>query len=326
MGIFYSKIIFPAGFTLPGKEEKFMNFVEEFLKKCRETTRSFQITKTKRNGTSEIYHFMQDEVGSARYIYGLSHFDEADFAFSNKKFRLVAIATSEELYLYDALFFVKASSTSLETLPKKVYPIEKLYENYKSFVENKVSEFWDSLPVNEVTDIHDLKRAQEYSRDELLLGRSHFSLNFSAFYFKEADIKKALCGFINLEEKLKANLEFHKDKVIWGKSLAEVVNKYVTEHTYVEDWEMEIAQKLNSINNGKTVSVTFKCGAETGTWEMDISTLMFRLCHCTCFAFWDFCDSQKSKEFLQLLNASKEVIDFQNVIKIKHNNKVLFER
>lgn len=83
-----------------------MRLIEKFTEEVINNKGSFTIEIPYQNeDRNRTYHFLQDEVGKARYVYGISNYWDANFyAQLDTKPKIIAIVSEEKIYVVDIFF------------------------------------------------------------------------------------------------------------------------------------------------------------------------------------------------------------------------------
>lgn len=320
-----------------------MSIINEFAKRVLSENGSFSINIDEKRHIKN-YHFIQDRVGNARYIYGMYDFDNDSFySERDTKIQLVAIVADGLIYITNWCFFDWYISKG-ENPPESVVTIESFVKamNVKNDSVNYAifKEFYDSLPTIELDDyiLESCKtEARRYLFTHENIGEIK-SIEFSDVserldeLFKEKDYTDILCGFKKVEEIVQQRLEEKKDGWVRVKSRIETIIDYIKryrDNDIAFDWEIKMANSLKSVD-AKTVTVEFEMNDKTASGKINLDRFNSVLVRNDSFDKYDFTTTKQGSELLkELLGADRynsTHLRCENITKITYGKKELYVR
>ncbi len=314
-----------------------MELLEKFEKNIFSTKESFDIVISGKNlAEKEYYHFLQDKVGNARYIYGKRHFYDANFYSSlDSKFELVAIVVDKTVYIVDDFYFHTYSFNSKNVLSK--------YENIKRFSDFVKEEtdyirkalfpkFYDDLKIKEITSLDEIETCYKNARYQLLSPNSKdvekLIVEHINNIFSENEFARVLCGLLDLSKETRNRLNIKKDYWTDKKSFYYKVEQLIKEGNVAEDWELEIAKGLRNID-AKNVIVEFTVNNKTASAKIEPYQIIRNMIHKDSFDSYDFPVRKHGEELLEHLGVggywnSEQNITCKEISKIMYRGKNLY--
>lgn len=249
-----------------------MRLIDKFVEKVRKETGSFVLTMPR--GVDEqgktTYHFMQSKNGNARFVYGNYSYWEKDFYMDVKyKPELCAIVCDNIVYVLNIVLF--------GIWENKDYPAGvKNYSEYvrslkKSIEEILFTEYWDGIEIGEV-DITNVSKATKqkarniiFDEDVITSLEKHKYVNKCPF--TDVDYAKVLCGNFTVREEVFTRFDEMRNDFISCKIEFQMLSELISNKVVAEDWELSIANGLNSVN-AQTVNVEFEFNGKYGTEKL----------------------------------------------------------
>lgn len=308
-----------------------MRLIDEFVKKALVETGSFNIVmKAMYSDKETTYHFMQDNVGKARYIYGAYSLDKTFYSSLNINWKLVAIVSDGIVYLTDKIFMEVYPQDAV--LPEKTVKIDDVVLEKNEHIENSVfPEFYNGLETDEAKrNINPLtceKKAREY-----LLSHDPYIPNIQVNrMFITEDIAKMLCGFMNMELEVKNRLEGERRLFTEQKAVTQIIAELVKDKKGVEDWELEIAEGLRKVE-AKAVTVEFELNGNIASGKIERWDISRHLIDRSYFSEVSFNNTKQRKELFSVLGAGtwsgqwKPLLRCKNIKRITYGKKELYVR
>lgn len=313
-------------------------FVDEFVEKVLETKKTFDIIKQdekKRQGAGTIYHFMQGNVGKARYIYGAYSFYEQHFYSSlRKKYDLYAIVSDNIVYLVeDFQFGIFNYDFKPEELPENVIRLSDYVKNVNQRIKDTMfTEFYNKLEIVENLAESNKKFCEKQARKWLLEeGSQEYSCGIEVDSFVNTqEIVDSICGFIDIEEKTKKFFEENKEDWVRAKSEKTQIKKLINAKSVIDNWEWRLAKGLRAVS-AKTVNVEFEFNGNKAIGKMYPHKIINNLIKSSCFSTYDFVAVKQGKQIFDGLGAddsfySKNGLNCGNINQITYGKKILYSK
>ena len=115
-----------------------MRLIEKFTEEVFKNKGSFTINDNKEG--YKTYHFLQDEVGKAIYVYGFSDYYHDDFyAQLDVKPKIIAIVSDGNIYVLDVFFLdIYVYGNDKVTLPKNVFILGEYTAEQNENIRNTI--------------------------------------------------------------------------------------------------------------------------------------------------------------------------------------------
>lgn len=255
-----------------------MRFIDVFVKKILEEKGSFDMEWTK-DGCKDVtyYHFMQDVIGNARYVYGsYSWNNHLFYANIRDDVKLVAIVSDNKVYIIEE-FMLNANSYYLKDKPLPERAV--LFYDYVRDVNNYANDevLKEYLSTLKIPDVY-----EEMSEDVVMMARK--LLFTGGKYSKEKvdlfsadDVAHFLCGHwvLGLKNEIIGRLSLRSEYWTNEKTFITKVEKAMQEPKLVaEKWELMMAEGLMSVQNAKSVNVEFEMNGVKASGKMNPDKLM----------------------------------------------------
>lgn len=312
-----------------------MRFIDEFVKKALEEKGSFNMERTEESKKDiTYYHFMQDAVGNARYIYGCYSWNNPIFYANVERDdrRLVAIVSQEKVYIVDE-FMVRANTYYLKgnPLPENAMLFEDYVKEVNTYANDVVlEEFLSTIDIPDNSE-ETGKEVKKVARELLFTGNTYQKKKVELF--KSNDVVYLLCGYIalGLKEEIMRRLELEREYWSNEKSFITKVEKAMQKTNLVaENWEIEMAKGLREVPNAKSVTVEFKMDDIKATGKMEPSKLMRLLIgkeYGGKIDYYDFIVHSEGKRVFENLNADwyDNPLTCKHITKISYGKRLLFD-
>lgn len=303
-----------------------MRLIEKFAEQVLNNKGSFTIEIPHKNeDRSRTYHFLQDEVGKARYVYGISNYWDANFyAQLETKPKIIAIVAEEKIYVVD-IFFLEIYSYGNDkvVLPDNVIILNDYTAKQDEYISNSIfPNFYAKLK----TDENSIKESDESLREK---ARSFmFSKNADLPnvelkpMFNDQDIANMLCGLLDFDKEVNERLNVNKEQWIEKKSTDEKIKSLMGNHEIADSWEIEIANGIRSVD-AKTVTVEFELNGKVASIKVNPETIIRKMIKNDYFSGYDFEIAKRGDELIEELGAGKWWSD-ENALRCKHITKIVY--
>lgn len=309
--------------------------IDKFTEKALNTTESFML-ETKEYNDTKYHFFMQCNVGKARYIYGEYAYRDENFH-TNLSLRpeLVAIVSDGKIYIVDEFKLdVRRNGNEDIELPENTFRIVESMVKENEYVESVIfADFYKSLEANPITDEELLKKCTDEARRFLFAKEPAMNETTIKPMFSEQDIADSLCGVINLEAEAVKRLVADQENWIYKKSYNKKVKELMENNSVAEDYEMEIAEGIRSVD-AKVVTVEFELNGKKESAKMNPDTIIRYMQSNNYFSGYNFVITKRGDELIEKLDAAtwrgnsngKELLTCKHITKITYGKKELYVR
>lgn len=306
-----------------------MTLLEQFKDKVLNTEGSFGLEW---NGW--VYSFMRCTNGNAEYIYREYKLKDNDFSEINLNYKLAAIVdkNTKVIYVIDEYIFNRNFRKEI-IYPKGCVSFnEYVAEKNKYFLEVLFRNYYDNIKVDigSVTDEEFINTQKKRARVFILSG-DEIALPKFNYTFTSNNIAKMICGYTNIEDEANERFEYNREWLIKAKLGNELVKKYITEKSVVEDWEIELARSINNLK-ANYVNVEFNFNGNVETEKIDPKKIIRILIDNDYFSDYNFATSKSGDKLLKNLGAANTYnkrdtwLTCKHITKITYGRKTLYER
>lgn len=313
-------------------------FFDEFVDKVFNNEHSFEIDVDEGRRYKLNYHFIQDNVGKARYIYGAYSYNQENFYAGLKtKYELYAIVSDNVVYIIeDYPFKFNYGDFDIKSLPENVKLLYPYAKEVNEHLKNTVfMDFYNNLKSFVISDEYINNWCKEKARNWLLDKKtSVYSVNATAELNKDLlnlqQIADSLCGFVNVEEEARKTLQRKEDSWSHTKATREQIQRFIDDKSVVSEWELKLANGLNSVD-AKTVNIEFEYNGKTDSGKIRPENILRKLVRIESFSEYDFATTKQGSEIIRNLAVgyyydSKKGLTCQNITKITYGKKVLYSK
>lgn len=313
-------------------------FFDEFVEKVFNNEHSFEIDVDEGRRYKLNYHFIQDNVGKARYVYGAYGYNKENFYASLKmKYELYAIVSDDVVYIIeDFPFKFHYGEFDIKSLPQNVKLLRPYANEINEHLKNTVfMDFYNNLKTFDIADGENNKWCKEKARNWLFDKKtSPYSVNATAELEEDLinlqQIAESLCGFLNIEDEARKTLQRKEDSWIHTKTTMEQIQRFIDDKSVVSEWELKLADGLHSVD-AKTVNVEFEYNGKTDSGKMSPKNILRKLVKIESFSEYDFATAKQGSEIIRNLDVGyyydlKKGLTCQNIIKITYGKKVLYSK
>ena len=298
--------------------------IEEFVNKVLTTDKSFNLSEN-----NLVYHFMQDNVGEARYIYG-DYGGDVFYAQLNNKYQVIAIVKGEVVYIVDRFMFglYNVDPDSIE-LPENTMFLDDCVKMFnQGFGYSDFPKWYAGLEPQEVSNLD--VYIEDARRD--LLYRGGVQEPSPDPIFDIDNVASMLAGFATVAEIEGRYFDDRKQQYINYKTKNTAINQLIVQGKAAEPWEIAMAEALRNIK-AKTITVEFQFKGKTGSGKLKLSSLMKELVDKWFIHSYDFVSTKTGKQLIKGIGAEdvrwrgdEDVLTCKNIVKITYGRKVLYER
>lgn len=316
------------------KEEKTMSLIDIFAEKALSIDGSFDITIKEGKRDITNYHFLQGNVGKAKYVYGAKTWNNENFAANmDLKPALVAIIAEDIIYVVDDFFlqtynYGGQKENILPSCVKNFYDYAKEQNTYAS--EVVFAKFYEDLDAMEIADEDTMDDCKDTARTFLLSKNpvTPYEEAVPENMLKENDVAKILCGLIDAESEVLRRLEDKKESWIKLKSKTQKIISLIKEGCVVEDWELKIIEGLRGVD-AKTVTVEFEFNGIKDSGKMTPEIIIRTLREKSYFSGYNFETTKRGDEIIANLGAGHwwgdNPLRCNHIVRITYGKKVLYD-
>ena len=313
-----------------------MRLINEFIERALNNSGSFTINISN-NEENDVYnyHFLQSNVGKARYIYGMkSYNDEKFYSDVDLKPKLIAIVSEGIVYIVDEIFLDGYRWLDQEDtlLPNSAKRFDELVKETNEYISNIIfAHFYKSLEVQDVTEENAINKCRKHARSYL------FSKEPMALFddeklneiFNVRDVANILCGFGDVETEARKRLETRRVEWTYKKSMNEKIKSLMKDPETAYDWEIAIAEGIRSVD-AKTVTVEFELNGKRASGKISPYTVIRVLDTNDNFSGYNFEVMKHGDKLLKDLGAgdyqSENALRCNHIVKITYGKKELYVR
>lgn len=298
--------------------------IEEFVNKVLTTDKSFNLSEN-----NLMYHFMQDNVGEARYIYG-DYGGDVFYAQLNNKYQVIAIVKGEVVYIVDRFMFglYNVDPDSIE-LPENTMFLDDCVKMFnQGFGYSDFPKWYAGLEPQEVSNLD--VYIEDARRD--LLYRGGVQDPSPDPIFDIDNVASMLAGFATVAEIEGRHFDDRKQQYINYKTKNTAINQLIVQGKAAEPWEIAMAEALRNIK-AKTITVEFEFQGRTGSGKFKPSVLISRLIYKYSIGSYEFASSKAGQQLITELGAedtswryNENALTCKDIVKITYGRKVLYKR
>lgn len=313
-----------------------MRLIDVFVEKALNDNSSFDINiKEKEQRDTTNYHFLQSNVGKARYIYGMRSWnDEKFYSKVDLKPELVAIVSEGVVYIVDEIFLqvYRWCNQEEKMLPENTKRFDEVVKETNEYVSNIIfMDFYNALDIEDITDEDTIAECRKRARGYL------FSKEPTALFedekldgiFNVRDIANYICGFIDVKEEASERLDERKSEWISKKATNEKIRNLMKDSETAFDWEIAIAEGIRSVD-AKTVVVEFELNDKRASGKINPDTIIRALKTNDSFSGYNFEVAKHGDKLLEDLGAgsywSENALKCKHIVKITYGKKELYVR
>lgn len=297
--------------------------INVFVEKALSTLGSFDITSSDSHNYKTNYHYVQDNVGKAKFIYGICGYsDDSISSKINNKLEIAAIVSEEMVYIVDRF---KVGGYYIELPENAIDFAFELRTKITDFKERIFPTYIDSLPVHEIPQKRE-NQIKEKARDYVLEGITNpYSIIQFPEIINEQDIVDDLCGRICLEDEILKYLEERREIWIDTKSEIEAIKKYMKSPDILSDWEARLSKSVNNID-AKYLTVEFELNGKKAQGKLAPRMILEKLKDNDLFCDYNFNTTVNGEKLMNELDASRRWNDGKERIFCKHISKITYGR
>lgn len=307
-----------------------MEFITQFMEKALNTEGSFSIRSDRKTIS---YHFLQDHVGKAKYVYFVREWGEEMFYFKTHLCpELFAIVVDETVYIlnYNILYYNETGLRREGELPENVINFETTVKDINRYAKEVIfPEFYNSLIPDDITDPEDIKECIKCARYSILQGmEAPFTKAVSEISFFDEDKTAAvLCGFMDRDTEIKRLLKAEKGKWTAVKSRNQKIGKLMQNPETAAEWEIRLAEGIRNAD-AKHITVEFEFDGKHASEKISTDTVLIKLINQDGFNYYNFITRIAGCKLFEYfgIDGWKNTIYCRNITKITYGKKTLYER
>lgn len=310
--------------------------IEQFATQVSNSTENFSLT----DATHTII-CTQFKRGEAVFVYGNDTDSyELNVRISAEKvtLHLYAIIREGQIYFYDLSRFGIYAEEDKKKLPPNCMTLKDYQELWKERQRQLIKEYQEELLEGKLLGekIQDIQLSEKSSDKCKYDARCHL---LHKTFPKDPDISTGisisrqdcvnhLCGFINLEEKIKQKLIDENDDLLL--SLAEnlVIKDYMEKHINVEPWELDLVKNLK--DSMKSVKIAFECNGRTVEGRVLVASLLLNLNCGYDFDLYDFTSISEGEKVFSKLKTfclpGMSKLFCKDIVQITYHGKTLYKK
>lgn len=303
-----------------------MRVIDRFAEEVFFHDGSFSINENKK-----YYHFMQDKVLKATYVYGFDQYEDEGESRLDNKAELVAIISNNIIYVVDEFLFDVWKYNGQFNLPENVVLFYEYVKSMNKHVREDIFEaFYDDLEIENANKYVNIKTCENKARECLLYSRDAAPEPNLGDLFSARDVARSLCGFITIQDEAMKRLSDKKEIWMAVKAEQNKIDALMEEKSVVEDWELSIALGLKDID-AKFVTVEFEMNDKSASGKVKLEALQRKLNNKDNFDGWDFDVRKRGEELIKSMGAATwkcygEVLTCKHISKITYGKKELYKR
>lgn len=303
-----------------------MKLIEKFAEEVFNKEGSFTI-EIPHNGKdgNKTYHFLQDKVGKARYVYGISNYWNANFyAQLDTKPKVIAIVVEGKIYVVD-IFFLEIYSYRNDkvVLPDNILILNDYTAKQNDYISNILfPNFYEKLETDENSVQESDKSLREKARSFMFSKNVDLPNVELKPMFNDQDIANMLCGFMDFNKEVSERFNEDGERWIEKKSTDEKIKALMGNPEIADSWEIEIANGIRSVE-AKTVTVEFELNGKAASIKINPETIIRKMINNDYFSGYDFEIAKRGDELIGELGAGEWRND-ENALRCKHITKIVY--
>lgn len=139
-------------------------------------------------------------------------------------------------------------------------------------------------------------------------------------------IIKVYCGTFSQETLIQNSIAYQAEKMRDHKARANHFRSVIDHKAHAEGWEIFLSDALASVPGAFSVTATFELNGKTASAEIRPSVILSKLRLKQFYTKQDFCTWKAANELFRTLDAIPVNLKSENIIKISHNNRVIYKR
>ena len=299
-------------------DKAYESAMDEFVDKAINTDKNFSIAYK-----DKIYHFFQVYVGEGKFIYGTSFNTKQKYGFEigpGYACDLEAIVADQTVYVMGSLFSV----WKIPPYPEKIKRFEEEHTKEINYlIQELLPKVLSTLPLEDV-DL-DIRDVEAQARSNLLYGDGEATVVYKGTILSTKEFAAIL---LNIADPMEIALDYiHQNMDYWIKQKARVfaVNTAMKSRECVEDWEMELAEAVRSVE-AKLLNVTFEYEGKEATAKIEPITLLRTLNWKIHFDSYEIKSADAFAEQLGVSSVDNIVLTCRDIVKVTYGRKTLYKR
>ena len=204
-----------------------MKVLDEFARKVMVENNSFDVEGEDRNysrGTMITYHFMQDYIGKAKYVYGHKFRKEDPIGTMKIGYDLVAIVCENIIYIVDE-YFLSVLTDKVSGLPENVRLFDDAIKESNEYAKTSIfPKYCEGLSSDSITEEDKIgydfdHQCLQAARSAIFNGKSSVSIEPPKSFLNADELVNILCGFNTLENIEKKENWFNRKIIVDKKKI-----------------------------------------------------------------------------------------------------------
>ncbi len=310
-----------------------MGLIDKFADEILKNKSSFEIIVDKNNKMEQAYHFIQDKIGKATYVYGMSSYGDDNFYTKlDNKPKIVAIVSERKVYIIDTFFFgIYTYGNNKIIFPDNVAVFDDYVKECNDYVCNVIfPKFYEKLNIDENSVVGLEETCKQKARAAVLYKNNYFDKVTINSIFNRQDIADIICGSMDFEEETERRLNSGRKEWVKEKSINKKIREDVDNSEVALLWERKIADGIGGVE-AKTVSVEFELNGRKASAKINPETIIRKMIDNDYFSGYDFEVVKRGDELIKKLGAkewgeTENVLRCRNITKITYGRKELYVR
>lgn len=287
------------------------------------------------------YHFMQNKMGVARYVYGCSSLNEDYCTSIDANYKLVAIVSDFDhiIYVVNTYFFARDRNPNL---PEGMMS----FNGYVDEVNEKIvdlifSKLWKEIPRGYPRRLIKAKteKCRIEARRAILCGisaKEEAELLKPRTIVSHDKVSKLLCGYTTIEEMATENLAKNREAWMAKKFEINKIQELIRTKDVVMPIEVKMAEGIRSLDRRtQFVKVEFDVLGREANARMDPQVIFNRLINDQPLDACDFVSRDQAKEVMKNLKVGfnydencmfERELQIMDIRRITHLSNVVYNR
>lgn len=310
-----------------------MELIDKFADEILKNKSSFEIIVDKNNKMEQAYHFIQDKIGKAAYVYGMSSYGDDNFYTKlDNKPKIVAVVSERKVYIIDTFFFgIYTYRNNKIIFPDNVAVFDDYVKECNNYVCNIIfPEFYEKLDIDEHSAADLEETCKQKARAAVLDKNNNFDKVTINPIFNRQDIADIICGSMDFEEETERRLNSDREEWVKKKSINKKIREYVDNSEVALLWERKIADGIAGVE-AKTVTAEFELNGIKASAKINPEIIIRKMIDNGYFSGYDFEVVKRGNELIKKLGAKEwggieNVLRCRNITKITYGRKELYVR
>lgn len=309
---------------------------EEFVERVRNGESSFLIE----HGDKYAVHFMSCEVGKAIYFYMATGYEKDFYVGSDTKYSFAAVVVGNEIYAEELYEF--GNSHYENGIPDDfcgghVHLLSEYWKSLNQYMgEVAFPAYYNTILPTRTNFVEDTlicdARARVFDSKETKKNNSHSIVTQFGIAFSRAEYMKILAFGLDLGEECKKKLDERKDTIDAAKSYEIALENLIKSGTIIEEYEVELANAVNSID-AKFVVAEFEHDGKRASAKIEPCQIISHLVDRHYFNSYSFQTDKMGTDMMKAIDASDslwkdqdKLLYCKNITRVLFRGKPIYER